>query len=254
MSDMSFFREIGQSRVDGLAEPVFAPTFTYDATTTIAAYITPLAQLESALPTRRLQPLRVTPAHGVTAICTFDQREADLGAHRLVAIGIPVTLDESRPVLRGLLRQTAAGPTIYVTHLLVDSPRAAVFYREVAGLPAAAATIVLERADNARHCRVTADGRRVLEMGHLVPAAQPAIRWRLKLLGLRGNHLLRSEMVINVRQLGRSHDQNEACLELGDHPVAAQMRAWQLGRLLDLRYMPAQQSILSAPLESIPLG
>ncbi len=254
MSDMNFFREIGQSRIDALGDPVFNPTFTYDAATTIAAYVTPLARLEAALPTRRLQPLRVTPAHGVVAICTFDQREADLGTHRLMAVGVPVTLDETRPVLRGLLRQTAAGPTIYVTHLLVDSPQAALFYREVAGLPAEAATIVIERVDSARHYRVTADGLRVLEMGHLVPAAQPAIRWRLHLLGLRGTHLLRSEMLINVRQLGRTHDPTEACLELGDHPIAAEMRGWQIGRLLDLRYMPAQQSILSAPLESIPLG
>lgn len=254
MSDMSFFREIGQSRINQLDEPVFNPTFTYDATTSIAAYLTPLSRLETVLPSRRLQPLRATPAHGVTAICTFEQRESDLGTHRFVAIGIPVTLDEAAPVLRGLLRETAAGPTVYVTHLLVDSPRAALFYGEVAGLPAESATIVFERVNGGRQCRVTADGQRILELGHLIPAAQPAIRWRLQLLGRRPAHLLRSEMIMNVRQLGRSHDPQEVCLELGEHPVALELRRQQIGRLLDLRYMPAQQSILSAPLESVPFG
>lgn len=254
MPDMSFFREIGQSRITPFEEPVFNPTFTYDASATIAAFLTPLSKLEAALPSRRLLPLRATPAHGVTAICTFEQREADLGPHGLMVAGIPVTLDEQAPVLRGLLRQTVAGPTIFVTHLLVDSPRAALFYHEVSGLPAQVATITFERVDGGRLCRVTADGRRVLELGHLIPAAQPAIRWRVQMLGRRANHLLRSEMLFNVRQLGRTHDSEELCVELGDHPVATELRGQHLSRLLDLRYMPAQQSILSAPIESIPLG
>lgn len=254
MPDMSFFREIGQSRITEFDEPVFNPTFTYDATATIAAFLTPLNRVEAILPSRRLLPLRATPAHGVTSLCVFELREADLGAHHFIAAGIPVTLDEPAPVLRGLLRQTAAGPTIYITHLLVDSPRAALFYREVTGLPVEAAAITVERVDGGRLCRVTAGDQRVLEIGHMVPAAQPAVRWRVQLLGRRADRLLRSEMLFNVRQLGRTHDPEELCLDLGDHPVAAEWRGWKLGRLLDLRYMPAQQSILSAPIESLPLG
>lgn len=254
MADMSFFREIGQTRVSELNGAIFNPTFIYDACVVIASFMAPLDDIVAALPSHRLQPLRVTPAHGVVTVAAFEQRESDLGAHRAIAVGVPILLDEVAPVLRGLLRQTAAGPTAFITRLLVDTPEAQLFYGDLCGLPATLATISLQRSSAERRWRVTIEPDFVLELEHVVPAAQPATRWRIHTLGRHGNHLLRSEMIMNVRQLGRMISRNDACLELGNHAAADELRRLRLGRLLDLRYMPAQQAILSTPLESFAIA
>jgi hypothetical protein len=59
--------------------------------------------------------------------------------------------------------------------------------------------------------------------------------------------------VANYRHLARSVG-GQATLELGDHPLAEQIRNLELGRVLTVGYAPDGQSILTSPYESWPLA
>ncbi|NDJ62373.1 MAG: hypothetical protein GYB67_14695 [Chloroflexi bacterium] len=53
--------------------------------------------------------------------------------------------------------------------------------------------------------------------------------------------------------MSKSRRVDDVQLELGDHPIADELGDLQLGRMIELRYMPKHQAILSLALESYPM-
>ena len=84
------------------------------------------------------------------------------------------------------------------------------------------------------------------------PPTKPGGRGRVYPITVQNNHILRSEFVLNVSQVAQSRRSDDVRLELGDHPMAEDLRGLKFGRLLQMQYMPHNQAILTPPLESYP--
>ncbi len=66
--------------------------------------------------------------------------------------------------------------------------------------------------------------------------------------------LLRSIVLANPRHLTRSYSGRRVEMELGDHPVADELRRLELGKPVMASFSPDGQAILTAPFESWPVG
>jgi hypothetical protein len=70
-------------------------------------------------------------------------------------------------------------------------------------------------------------------------------------LTVRNGRLLRSEAVVSEQRMGESKDGADFRLELGDHPIARELEALRIGRLISYSYQPDYQMILTPVIESL---
>jgi len=76
---------------------------------------------------------------------------------------------------------------------------------------------------------------------------------RMHIITHRRGYLLRSEMINSPCELGASRDSADVQLQLGDHPISAELRSLEIERLLSYRYIPNISAILTQILESYPV-
>ena len=253
MIEQNFFEKIEQVDFTSGGHSYRTPVFYLDATAISAGFLTPLQRLREILPSPRLQPLRATPWHGVTVITAFEFRETDIGPYNEVAIAIPITLDKSAPVFTGLRHHMAKGPMIYVHHLPVTTEIARFAGVEFYGYPKFIAKIDFAREGDWLHCHLAEGDRSILTLSAKEIDVKPEARWRSDCITVREGRLIRSEIMFNQKSLGVSRNRREVRLDLGDHPISDELRSLNLGRMLELRYLPHYEAILSGPLESFAL-
>ena len=125
---------------------------------------------------------------------------------------------------------------------------------EVAGYPKFLADIDFARRGRAGHLPGGRGERHILtlRLRHRQAPARGAERTRMVPVTVKGDRLLRG-MVASIPQAAVAFDGRGVELELGDHPLADQMRRLEMGRVLMASYAPANQ-ILFSPLESWPLA
>ncbi len=61
--------------------------------------------------------------------------------------------------------------------------------------------------------------------------------------------MLRSELIVSERKQFSGRSRSDVSLELGNHPIAQELRALQLGRILACQYTPQHQLILTPVVE-----
>ena len=66
----------------------------------------------------------------------------------------------------------------------------------------------------------------------------------------RRGYILRSGLVISEREMGSSRKGKDIDLQLGEHEMANEIRALNLGRVLSYQYCPHAQAILTPVFES----
>jgi hypothetical protein len=166
-----------------------------------------------------------------------------------VLISFPVTIGQSASVFFGAMRETHE-PMLYMLHVPVTTEIAVSGGVEFYGYPKFIAEIEFMRADGWIHCHVAADGRDILTLSGRQIVTKPAQRMRVHNITVKEGRILRAEGIINPRQLGISRRSSEVRLELGNHPIADELRGLHLGRVFQLQFMPKYQSILSYAIES----
>jgi hypothetical protein len=197
-----------------------------------------------------MYPLRVTPWHAIVTITAFEYRDCDIGPYNEVSIGVPIVLDEPSPAFVGILRKPPAEPKLYVHHLPVTTEIARAAGVEFAGYPKFVAEITWEREDSWVTCHLRDAGKHVLTLACREAPLNPAPRTRLHPITVREGHLLRCELILSERRQALGRDAASIRLELGDHPIAGELRDLSLGRLLAYQYTPQTQAILTPVIES----
>lgn len=250
MRDLSFYQQVEHLEKDCRGHPLPLPVFYYDLTAVLAGFLTPLDKVKRILPSPRMKPLRATPWHAVTVIACFEYRDCDAGPYNEVGITFPFTMDKPAPILTGLLRHIAEGPMAYVYKLPVTTELAYEFGVDFYNYPKFLATIDFTRENGWLKCRVAEGAQHILTLTARQLTTRPSRRWRFDGITTRDGRILRSEVVVNVREQAISRNQANVKLELGDHPVAQELRTLSLGRMVHLQYVPQCQTTLSGVVES----
>ncbi len=250
MRDRAFFDQVERLPKDCRGRALTLPVFYYDVTAILAAFLTPLGKVRALLPSSRMKPLRATPWHAVTVVSCFEYRDSDAGPYNEVAIAFPFTLDESAPVLTGLLGEIRRGPLAYVYKLPVTTELAYQFGVDFYNYPKFLASIDFTRDEGWIRCRLAEGDRHILTLSARRLPVKPAPRWRFHGVTTRNDRLLRSEVVVNVGSQAVTRNPAHVTLELGDHELGRELRELHLGRMVHGQYLPECQTTLSGVVET----
>jgi hypothetical protein len=230
------------------------PLFYYDFTALMVTFVTPLAQIRALLPSSVMHPLRLTPWHGVTLFAAFEYRDTDIGPYNEFGVVFPITLYKPAPVLTGLLNAMSGGLTTYVRHLPVTTEVARDLGVEHAGYPKFLADIIFERHEDWIECRVAKGDSHVLTLSARECPLQEADRMHFHMVNVHNDRILYGMASLHLQRIGVSRNSSDVRLELGNHPMAQELRRLGLGRMIDYRYCPEGQLILNSVLESFALS
>jgi hypothetical protein len=197
-----------------------------------------------------MHPLRVTPRHGLTTINAYQYRDCDLGPYNEVAIGFPITIDKVSPVFTGLLRKLPGIPKVYIHRLPVSTEIARDAGVEFANFPKFLADIVFEKKNGSFSCYLAEAQSHILTLAVRDLPVRPVARSFLHTITFRLDRILRLEFILGERRQAISRKRAHVYLELGDHPVAQELRSLGLGRIIFCQSVPKFQAILSPVLES----
>ena len=250
MGTNDFFREIEHTPVSWREYQLHVPLFYQDIRFMTASILAPTEKINALLPSKRLKPYRISPGSSVISITAYQYRQSDIEPYNEVSIGIPVTLDKDTPLFTGSLRRTPKVPLFYSHHLPVSTEIARVAGAEFAGYPKFVADIKFIEEDNWLTCELRENNQKVLSMSGRKLALNKNPRYRVNPITYRGGYLLRSEFVISERAMGHSRSAADINLDLGDHPIAEELKELKLGKVSGYGYCPHAQGILTMVFES----
>ena len=253
MRNLEFFEEIEHPEVPWGERTVYVPVFYYDVMRMGALFVAPLTKLKGWMPSPRMYPLRLTPWHGAVSIAAMEYRDSDIGPYNEVSISVPFTLDMPTPIFTGILRKAPEEPSAFIRHLPVTTEIARDLGVEFAGYPKIHASIEFENEAGWITCHVAEDDQHILSFAGRQLENRLVPRSRMQLFTSRNGRLLRSEMMVSERQQAASKRAADVQLTLGDHPIAQELKAISLGRMLDYQYTPQHQCILTPVIESFAM-
>jgi len=186
----------------------------------------------------------------LTTINAYQYGDCDLGPYNEVAIGFPITIDKVSPMFTGLLRKFPEIPKVYIHRLPVTTEVARDAGVEFANFPKFLADIIFEKKNGSFNCYLAEAQHHILTLTVRELPVQPAARSYLHIITFRQDRILRLEFILGERHQALSRKRAHVHLELGDHPVAQELRSLDLGRMIFCQYTPKFQAILSPVLES----
>jgi len=251
MEKSVFFEGISQRpvKVGGYDIPV--PIFYQDITSLGIFLLASLDKVKSILPSKRMNPFRVTPWHCLVTVTASEYKESDLGPYNAVSIGIPIVLDKVTPLFTGILHKPPEIPMIYVLYLPVTSDKARVSGFEIASYPELLAEISFENEDQWIRCKADLEGENILTLTGRKINLKPSLREGVYPITLhQDQRLLRSEFNFSECETGISTRQSDVKLEFGNHPIGIKLKELKVDKVLRYQYWPKQQAILTMACES----
>jgi hypothetical protein len=248
-----FFHEIVHGDVPWGERSISVPVFYYDLMAINSYFLAPTHAIRSSLPSKRMYPLRLSPWHSVISISAFEYRHSDIGPYNEVMIGIPVTIDRPSPMFTGVLRRTPEVPKIYIRHLPVTTEIAYAAGVEFGAFPKILANIDFENDSEWVSCRLSVDSTHILTIKGRKGKLSQTPRAYAHILNIRNSRILRCEVILNKCESYSSKKPSDVDLELGNHPIADELRSIGLGRMMGYQYTPHQQAILTPIVESFAL-
>jgi hypothetical protein len=215
----------------------------------------PVAALRRLLPTDRLRPAELVPGTGIVSMAAMEYRDiADVAPYNEFGIMVPVLYEPARnvPALPLIAPHRFSGFGLYVHHLPVTTQEAYVFGVEIWGYPKFLAEISFEETDRVRRCRLRADGKAIATL----EVAKSATRTRPQDLF---SYTVKDGQLLHTRiqaqgQLATARFRGGASCDLGDHPIAEELRAVGMRRTaVERLYAPRVQSMLHAAHARLPL-
>jgi hypothetical protein len=210
----------------------------------------PTEKVVSLLPSKRLNPYRITPWQSTISITTYQYHQSDIGPYNEVSISVPVTIDKETPLFVGSLRKMPRALYVYSHHLSVTTEIAREVGAEFAGYPKFVADIEFKEDHHWLSCSLRTEKQQILKLSGRKLSLKTAPRLRVSPIMLRKGYFLRSEFVISEREMGSSKNGGDGKLELGTHPIADELRNLEIGRVLGYSYCPHAQGILTPVFES----
>ena len=250
MGREDFYQEVEHIPVSWREQRLHVPLFYQDFMYISATILVPREKIQSILPSERLKPYRITPSQSAVSLTAYQYRECDIGPYNELSVNIPVTLDNETPLFTGTLRKMPADPMGFCYHLPVTTEIARIVGVEFAGYPKFVAEIEFEDNQDWISCVVRTDDQHILTLRGRKLELRECPRVRFHPLTFRSGYLLRSEMILNESEMGSSKNGGDVSLELGQHPVANDLRDLGLGKIADYHYCPKAQGILTQVIES----
>jgi hypothetical protein len=217
-------------------------------------------KVQGLLPTKKLKPVLLVPGIAMVALAAFEYRKiADVEPYNEFTVAVPVQYE---PVVNvpglPLLFHPLLSPKwyrkigMYVHHLPVTTPAARDFGVEIWGYPKFIAEIGFEETGEVRRCRLRAEGKDVvtLEIRKSAAAARSVSFYSYT---IKNGQLLRT-LIQTQGQYSIPRLPGGASWTLGDHPIAAGLKALGMGKTAAGRfYAPQLQSLLHQASERLPL-
>lgn len=254
MKNSEFFEGIPQTAVKVGPFNTFYPVFYRDTTYMSVFLLAPLDKVKSVLPSKRMNPFRLTPWHGMVTMSASQHKDTDIGPYNMVEIGIPFVLDKATPVFTGILHKPPETPMIYLPYFTVNTEIARFTGIELANYPGFLAEINIEENDKWMNCSVNADGLNILKLSGRKINLKKFPRQHFCPVTVKDNRLLRSEYNFSEGDTGASKKSSDVRLEFGDHPMGLKLKELNLGKVLQYQYCPSGQAILSMVTESYAVG
>ena len=200
------------------------PVEVRDASTTVAFYLVPAAAAQRLVDPTGLRVATVLPGRTLCTIGSVDYRDNDLGQYHEVAITFFVRQRGARTLpffgtMLGLVRGTLA---TYIHHLPVDGEFTCEAGQTIWGFPKFMSQIDITESAGEQRTVLTADGRHVLTQTVRTGGARAMPARDQISYALRNGVLYRTRA--SMRGTGMGARLRGATLELGDHPIAAELR------------------------------
>jgi hypothetical protein len=250
MNQIDFFKGINQIEVKSGSYITKYPIFYREVLYLGLFLLAPLGKIKDILPSKRMNPFRITPWHSMFTITATQYKDSDVGPYNQVSIGIPFVLDKQAPIFTGILNKAPEVPLIYTLHLPVTTERSRDSGIEMANYPEFLADINFSKENNWINCKADSQGQNILTLsGRDIPIRQFP-RQRVFTVTQNNDQLLRSEFNFSEAMVGVSKKQSDVKLEFGTHPIGQKIKELFSGKVLQYQYYPSGQAILSTPIES----
>lgn len=214
--------DVGGFRVD-------LPIRYYRTDVFLGIFSADLEAARSALPSSRLHPVRLAKGRAAAGIVAFNYIETGVGRYGEIGIVVLCTLDREAPPMVPLLAESRwPGFGAFVLHLPVTTRIARQAGRTIWGYPKFVADMAFDVAPESQRVDMREEGKDVLSFG--VPRRGLTMRDRRPLVTFtaRGNELIRTTIPTRATYQ-TSFGGRSGSLTLGDHPVAADVRALGVG-------------------------
>jgi hypothetical protein len=229
------------------------PVVVRDASSAAATYLVSTAAARRLLPGPELEPLELLPGRALFSIAAIDYRDNDLGDYHEVSLaffvrkrGAPCGL----PYLGTLLDFVRNRAATYIWKLPVNQTFTRDAGAGIWGFPKTVDVIDFRDLDGRRECRLVMDGRHVLTLTALATGSRALPDAPMVTYSYVHGRLHETTFVAGASEV--SVALGGATLVLGDHPIAAELRALGLPkRPLMTVWMGRQHGRFEAP---VPIG
>jgi hypothetical protein len=260
MSDNFFPKANIQEVILSTGAHIGLPVRYYDWSWMSALFPAPVAKVQRLLPSNKLKPLLLIPGTTMVALAAFEYRKISaVEPYNEFTISVPVQYDPTVNVPGlPLLFHPVLSPQwyrkigMYVHHLPVTTQAARDFGVEIWGYPKFIAEISFEEAGEMRRCRLRAEGKDIvsLEVKKMSTKARPISFYTYT---IKNGQILRT-LIQTEGQYSITRFPGGASYVLGDHPIAGELKALEMGKTAVGRfYAPQVQSMLHPASEHLSL-
>jgi hypothetical protein len=200
------------------------------ASAAVAYYVVPAAAAQTLIQPSGLRIVRTFPRRTLCTIGTMDYRDNDLGEYHEVAITFFVHEPGARslPVVDAPAALLRGGLAAYIHHLPVDAAFSCQAGQKIWGFPKFMSEIDIDRDRGVESSTLTVDGLRVLTQEMRLGGTRSFSERKQISYALRDGVLYRTPSVMSGDGVG--FRLGGARLELGDHPIAYELRSLGLPR------------------------
>jgi hypothetical protein len=228
---------------------VTMPVVVRDASSSAATYLVAADVARRLLPGPELEPLELLPGRALFSIAAIDYRDNDLGDYNEVSLAFFVRergTARGVPYLGTLVDFVRSRAATYIWKLPVDQT----FTRDAGcgiwGFPKTVDVIDFRDAGGRRECRLVMDGRHVLTFTGPAAGTRALPDMEMVTYSYVHGRLHKTTFVAGATEVGFAF--GGATLTLGDHPIAADLRALGLPkRPLMTVWMGRQHGRFEAP-------
>jgi hypothetical protein len=221
----------------------------------MAHFPVPEAAVRRLLPSSRLKPILYVPGTAILSMVAMEYRQIKgLAPYNEFGIMVPVLYEPkvNIPGLPLLFPHCFKLSGLYVHCLPVTTQAAYEVGIEVWGYPKIIAEIVFEDIGQMRRCRLRAAGKNILTLD-VEKGATRFSKVNFHSYTVKGGQLLRT--LIQTRgECNIARFRGGASFNLGDHPIAEELRALGIGKTaVERLYLTNVQSMLHPPGEFMSL-
>lgn len=231
-----------------LGREMTMPVEVRDATAAVAYYLVPAAAAQALIAASGLRVAAMVPGRTLCTIGTMDYRDNDLGRYHEVAITFFVREPGARslPIVGGPAAMLRGGLPAYIHQLPVDAEFSCEAGRGIWGFPKFMSRIEISRDQGVETATLSVDGAHVLTQRMRLGGTRSFGERSQVSYALRDGVLYRTPSVMSGEGVG--FRLGGARIELGDHPIADELRSLGLPkRPLFSTYIARMRGRFDAP-------